>query len=80
MDQEVNNFLLLNSFQVKEKEAFMEMIHVMIAFVIIMTMAVGTVALKLYMFPEEKIEGFQPLPQKVIYCLPIFILRSYLLR
>ena len=29
----------------------MEMIHVMIAFVIIMTMAVGTVALKLYMFP-----------------------------
>ena len=44
----------------------MEMIHVMIAFVIIMTMAVGTVAMKLYMFPEERVEGFQPLPQKVI--------------
>ena len=44
----------------------MEMIHVMIAFVIIMTMAVGTVALKLYMFPEEKVEGFQPLPQQVM--------------
>ena len=80
LDQEVNNCLILNSFQVKEKEAFMEMIHVMIAFVIIMTMAVGTVALKLYMFPEEKIEGFQPLPQKVIFCLLIVILRSYLLR
>lgn len=80
MDQEVNNCLILNSFQLKEKEAFMEMIHVMIAFVIIMTMAVGTVALKLYMFPEEKIEGFQPLPQKVIFCLLIVILRSYLPR
>ena len=82
MDQEVlvNDCLILDSFQVKEKEAFMEMIHVMIAFVIIMTMAVGTVALKLYMFPEEKIEGFQPLPQKVIFCLLIVILRSYLLR
>merc|ERR1719237_1897826 len=43
----------------------MEMIHVMIAFIIIMTMAVGTVAMKLYMFPDEKVVGFQPLPQKV---------------
>ena len=78
MDQEVNNCLILNSFQLKEKEAFMEMIHVMIAFVIIMTMAVGTVALKLYMFPEEKIEGFQPLPQKVIFCFLIVLLRIFL--
>ena len=49
----------------------MEMIHVMIAFVIIMTMAVGTVALKLYMFPEEKVEGFQPLPQQVMVVINI---------
>ena len=44
----------------------MEMIHVMIAFIIIMTMAVGTVAMKLYMFPDEKIEGFKPLQQQVL--------------
>ena len=42
------------------------MIHVMIAFIIIMTMAVGTVAMKLYMFPDEKIEGFKPLQQQVM--------------
>ena len=44
----------------------MEMIHVMIAFVIIMAMAAGTVALKLYLFPDEKVEGFKPLKQQVI--------------
>ena len=44
----------------------MEMIHVMIAFVIIMAMAAGTVALKLYLFPDEKVEGFKPLKQQVM--------------
>ena len=43
----------------------MEMIHVMIAFIIIMTMAAGTVALKLYLFPDETIQGFKPMPQQV---------------
>ena len=61
-----HKIIIIYIFQQKEREAFMEMIHVMIAFIIIMTMAVGTVAMKLYMFPDEKVEGFQPLPQKVM--------------
>ena len=49
----------------------MEMIHVMIAFIIIMAMAVGTVALKLYLFPDETIQGFKPMPQQVMAVMMI---------
>ena len=49
----------------------MEMIHVMIAFIIIMAMAVGTVALKLYLFPDETIQGFKPMPQQVMVVMMI---------
>ena len=65
---EINNNNLI---QQKEREAFMEMIHVMIAFIIIMAMAAGTVALKLSLFPDETVQGFKPMPQQVMVVMMI---------
>ena len=50
----------------------MEMIHVMIAFIIIMAMAAGTVALKLYLFPDETTQGFKPMKQQVMVIMMVY--------
>ena len=77
------NHKLINLLQQKEREAFLEMIHVMIAFIIIMAMAAGTVALKLYLFPDETIQGFKPMKQQVMVmmmvCMVCMTMRGALL-
>ena len=49
----------------KEHQASMELIHVFIACIIMVSMAAGTVAFKLWMWPDQHVITFHPLPQQV---------------
>ena len=49
----------------KERQEIMELVHVFIAFAIIIGMAVGIVVLDNVLFPEEKVITFVPLDQRV---------------
>ena len=49
----------------KKRQEILELIHVFIAFIIIIGMAVGIVVLDNVLFPEEKVITFVPLEQKV---------------
>ena len=49
----------------KKRQEILELIHVFIAFIIIIGMAVGIVVLDNVLFPEEKIMTFVPLDQNV---------------
>ena len=49
----------------KERQEILELVHVFIAFAIIIGMAVGIVVLDNVLFPEEEVITFIPLDQKV---------------
>ena len=49
----------------KERQEFMELIHVFIAFGIILGMAAAVVVLDNVLFPETHVITFHPLPQQV---------------
>ena len=49
----------------KERQEILELVHVFIAFAIIIGMAVGIVVLNNVLFPEEEVITFIPLNQKV---------------
>ena len=72
----------------KERQEILELVHVFIAFAIIIGMAVGIVVLNNVLFPDEKVITFIPLEQKVdstkgvtgngfIPCKGIYFLRLY---
>ena len=49
----------------KERQEFLELIHVFIAFGIIMGMATAVVVLDNVLFPDTHVITFHPLPQQV---------------
>ena len=49
----------------KERQEILELVHVFIAFAIIIGLAVGLVVLNNVLFPEEEVITFIPLDQKV---------------
>ena len=49
----------------KERQEILELVHVFIAFAIIIGMAVGIVVLNNVLFPEEEVITFIPLDQKI---------------
>ena len=49
----------------KERQEFMELIHVFIAFGIILGMAAAVVVLDNVLFPDTHVVTFEPLPQQV---------------
>ena len=49
----------------KERQEFIELIHVFIAFEIIMGMAAAVVVLDNLLFPDTHVITFHPLPQQV---------------
>jgi cytoskeletal protein RodZ len=49
----------------KEKQDALELIHVFVAFIIILGLATGTVFFKLKFFPTHHNQTFDPLPQEV---------------